>query len=146
MCNSQVAQYMWAHTGTAVFPVVIREGTEGAKDRNTSIFVTTPIQRKASPSAVCHWNSMYQSLMSQQQKITSHCAVSIKLLKFSQFLFLDQSGINVTNIFMKGLACFPESSDASCSYQAVNAITRAQFIRRSENSSILGGRSLMIKS
>lgn len=59
----------WAHTGTAVFPVVVREGTKGAKDRNMSLFVTNPIQRKASPSAVCHWNSMYQSLMSQQQKL-----------------------------------------------------------------------------
>lgn len=54
--------------------------------------------------------------------------------------------MNFTNIFMKGLNCFPVSSDGSCSYQAVNAITTDSVHQKVRKSWRFGGNSLIIGS
>lgn len=61
-------------------------------------------------------------------KIAMHYGVSISSWFFSGLLFFDQSVLNSTivnfNFFlMEDMACFPERSISSCSYQVVNTIT-----------------------
>lgn len=61
--------YEGSHQGNSIPTVIREEAEEGQKDRNISLVVSTSIQRKASPSAVCHWNGVHQLLTNQQQKL-----------------------------------------------------------------------------
>lgn len=126
MCNSRKQLPGWSlhegsHWGSCI-PTVIREGAEeGQEDRNISLVVSNP--KKGLSISCLSLGQCAPASYKSAANITTHSAVSIKLLKFSGFLFLDQSMMNFRNIFMKGLASFLVSSDGSCSYQAVNGIT-----------------------
>lgn len=74
MCNSRKQLPGWSlyegsHWGSCI-PTVIREGAEeGQEDRNISLVVSTLTQRKASPSAVCQWDSVHRPLINRQQTL-----------------------------------------------------------------------------
>lgn len=125
MCNSGKQLPGWSlyegsHGGSCI-PTVIREGAEEGQKYQFSCLYFNP--KKGLSISCLSLGQCAPASYKSAANITTHSAVSIKLLKFSGFLFLDQSVMNFRNIFMKGLASFLVSSDGSCSYQAVNAIT-----------------------